>query len=125
MLRSAGIPCFVPDANFTNLVGGQFGVLVTSRVLVWERDLEDARAILADILPDQDTPAGDLAPTQTEAALAAFARPACPRCGSADISSGFLPQRRLLTVLFYLSGIFSRREMHRHRCRVCQHEWRA
>jgi len=78
LLESAGIEAWIADENlvrmdwfYSNMVGGM-------RLQVDEHDETDARAILDEGVP----------PTIAYGAKEPYIQPACPKCGSADITLG-------------------------------------
>jgi hypothetical protein len=113
LLESASIPAWIADENlvrmdwfYSNLVGGM-------RLQVDEHDEADAREILEAGVP------GTITYGQEEV----FVQPACPKCGSAEITLGDGTERgRSLVALSVLSIPVPPREAAWH-CEACGARW--
>lgn len=113
LLESAGISAWIADENlvrmdwfYSNLVGGL-------RLQVEESDETAAREILDQAVPTT-------IPYDTEEV---YVQPACPKCGSADVTLGTGTERgRSLVALYVLAIPVPPREPSWH-CEACGAEW--
>jgi len=111
MLDSAGIESFLGDENlvrldwfYSNLVGG-------IKLMVREEDAETARALLEKNIPEKLEVAG----------VGEYAQPACPKCGSLDVSFNELNKQIAYTGFFLGVPIHVNRKGGK--CHACGHEW--
>jgi len=111
MLESAGIESFLGDENlvrldwfYSNLVGG-------IKLMVREDDAETARKLLEKNIPGKLEVTG----------VGEYAQPACPKCGSLDVSFDGLDKQ------IAYGGFFLGVPIHVNRkggkCHACGHEW--
>jgi hypothetical protein len=111
-LISAGVDCFLADENtvrmdwlWSNAIGGL-------RLVVKEEDVEAARTLLDEPIPDQIA--------QEDPALN-YTQPRCPKCASPDISFETL-DRTLSYGLLFLNLAFPIGK-HNWKCQSCGVEW--
>jgi len=111
MLDSAGIESFLGDENlvrldwfYSNLVGG-------IKLTVREEDAETAMAVLEKNIPEKLEVAG----------VGEYAQPACPKCGSLDVSFDGLDKQIAYTGFFLAVPIHVNRKGGK--CHACGHEW--
>ena len=111
MLESAGIESFLGDENlvrldwfYSNLVGG-------IKLLVREEDAETARKVLEQNIPEKLEVTG----------VGEYAQPACPKCGSLDVSYEGLDKKIAYTG--FLLGVPIHVKYKGGRCHACGHEW--
>lgn len=135
-LESAGIPCFLADANliaqdwfYANALGGV-------KVQVFESDVPEALALLGgDPLPEENAAgAEDFAPDDESGPGSPEDNPpcpddglfipeaVCPNCGGSDIVDR-TPKRLLLFVSWCVGGLPLRWRRVFHRCRSCGCRW--
>jgi hypothetical protein len=111
MLESAGIESFLGDENlvrldwfYSNLVGG-------IKLMVREEDAETARKLLEKNIPGKLEVTG----------VGEYAQPACPKCGSLDVSFDGLDKKIAYTGFFLGVPIPVNRKGGK--CHTCGHEW--
>lgn len=111
MLDSAGIESFLGDENlvrldwfYSNLVGG-------IKLMVRKKDAETARALLEKNIPEKLEVEG----------MGEYAQPACPKCGSLDVSFDGLDKQIAYTGFFLAVPIQVKHKGGK--CHACGHEW--
>jgi Putative prokaryotic signal transducing protein len=112
VLDAAGRPCYLRDENalrmqwvWSNLLGGV-------RLQVNEQDLEAARAVLMQPIPEQIQPDGDIP----------YDQPHCPRCGSLDIHYQAIHERAgLASIILFVPVPIPKRAWV---CKDCGAQWR-
>ena len=111
MLDSAGIESILSDENlvrldwfYSNLVGG-------IKLMVHEEDAETARKVLQQNIPEKLEVSG----------VGEYAQPACPKCGSLDVSFDELDKQIAYTGFFLSVPIHVNRKGGK--CHACGYEW--
>jgi hypothetical protein len=111
ILESAGIECFLADANlvrmdwfYSNAVGG-------IKVVVREQDAEEARKLLEQSVPESFDAEGS----------GHYEQPRCPSCGSFDVSLDGLDKRVSYATVWI--GVPVPVTIKGWRCASCGHRW--
>ena len=112
MLDSAGIESFLGDENlvrldwfYSNLVGG-------IKLMAREQDAETARTVLEKNIPEKLEVAG----------VGEYAQPACPKCGSLDVTFDGLNKQIAYTGFLFL-GVPIHVNRKGGKCHACGHKW--
>jgi hypothetical protein len=114
-LDAAGIESFLADDNMVRLDWFISSGLGGVKLRVKKEDVEEARAVLSEPIPEAFDVDG----------IGSFKQPRCPRCGSFDIShEAGLDKRFALPALWALGGIPVPVQRNDWNCRSCEHEWR-
>jgi Putative prokaryotic signal transducing protein len=112
VLDSAGIPCCLRDENTVRLEWVWSNLLGGVRLQVNEQDLEAARAVLMQPIPEQIQLDGDLP----------YDQPRCPRCGSLDIHYQAIHERAgLASIILFVPVPIPK---HAWLCEDCGAQWR-
>ncbi len=111
MLDSAGIESFLGDENlvrldwfYSNLVGG-------IKLMVREKDAGTARTVLERNIPERLEVTG----------VGEYEQPACPKCGSLDVTFDGVDKKIAYPGLFF--GVPIPAKTYGGKCHACGHEW--
>lgn len=112
-LEHEGIPCFIPEEHTASII--PYSTAMKIRILVDQKDLEQARLVLKDTQPEA-------APENT----ATTTPSTCPNCGSAKTrhtASGFANFFR--AIIGFITMVPMRRKAAEEQCFACGWKWRA
>ena len=112
VLDAAGLPCYLRDENALRMQWVWSSLLGGVRLQVNEQDLEAARAVLMQPIPEQIQLDGDIP----------YDQPHCPRCGSLDIHYQAIHERAgLASIILFVPVPIPKRAW---LCKDCGAQWR-